>query len=357
MSNENSAFYFEPVRYVVRFSRRRFPSPVSRIERRQIYMRHFRDDIGLDSPAGRLGERYFFQKTVAQNKEEFEVVNVQAQLMKLISNGTRNLLKKLKEKFGSVLPYTEVVDTILPQDIPEHFYLSDIARLLPRTVYFHKTRPVAIFSMSPVSMYILGNKRKDVEKTIKDIKSKCEILNEITVDFGLELVKVLTSHEYQRFLLNDMEDIEKTEYGKPKNDFEQEVLQTCEETTTSLLSNLTIIFSKPKESFEYDLFIGFGEGSRVIIEPTDYESLKTEIQDGKVGKDTLKSRVILGTLDKARRLKAESVVVVKGFPEKTFIDLKSLADSRGVSLMSDQDYKENLPFIFLNNLMGTLRPR
>jgi len=351
MPNGNSSFCFEPLRYLVRSSvRRRVPFPV---DRRRIPM-HTRLDEYFAAPE--FGGEYFFQKTVAENREEFEIIDVGHELRRLIDKWTNGLTKRLKERFASVIPSTEVVDIILPQSLPERVYIPRIARGLPRPVYFHKVRPVAVIPISPVSMYILGNKREHVTKVIEDIKFRCEELNEVTADFGLELLKILTSRDYQEFLLERLEKIEKTDYGNPKNDFEKEVIQTCEETTTSLLSNLTIVFSEPTESFEYDLFIGFGDELRVIIEPTDYESLKTEIQDVKVGKDTLKSRVILGTLDKARRLKAESIVVVKGFPEKTFTDLKSLADSRGVSLMSDENYRNSLPFVLLNNLTRTLIP-
>jgi hypothetical protein len=351
MSAESLPFCFEPLTYVIRSSRQRLSSRQLRLDRRYVS-----DYMDIDYPADRLGGAYFFQKAVAENREEFETIDVQKELMILLSKGTKSILKRLREKLGSVLLSTEAIDTVLPQDFPEHLYLSRITRELPSRVYFHKTCPVAIFPVSSVSMFVLGNNKDDVKKAIKDIKSKCEELSEVTVDFGMELVKFLTSRDYQRSLLENLENIQKTEYGKPKNDFEKEVVQACEKITTSFLPNLTIIFDKPRESFEYDLFFGFGEESRVIVEPTDYESLKSELINGKVGKDTLKSRIILGTLDKARRLRAESVVVVKGFPERTFMDLKSLADSRGVRLMSNENYEKILPSIFLNNISKTFRP-
>jgi hypothetical protein len=346
-----SSFCFEPMRFVVSSSEsRRVTSRTSRIR----YRRFVDEAIHLPEP----GTYYFFQKAIAENTEEFESINVSRELGKLVSKGANSIIERLKAKFESVFPSPEIIESLVPsQKLPDHYYLPRIARELPTGIYFHKKKPVVLIPISPVSIYLFGCERKHVRDVISEIVRKCEELNEVTSDFGLELVKVLTSREYQEYLLKNLEHIEKIEVEEPKNDFENAVIQVCEKITTSFLPNVNIKFNEPTENFEYDLFLGFGDKSRVIIEPTDYEILKTEIENGKFGKDTMKSRIILGTLDKARRLQAESIVVVKGFPKEKLSALKSLADSRGVTLMSEETYRDNLPSVLLNTLKGILIPQ
>lgn len=61
--------------------------------------------------------------------------------------------------------------------------------------------------------------------------------------------------------------------------------------------------------------------------------------------------------DKAQRLSARSIVVVNGFPEETFSQLRTLADSRGVILMNEKDYKEKLPIELCQAMLAALSRR
>jgi hypothetical protein len=345
---DSISFCFEPLRFLVRSPATREVS--SRI-RRVVYRRPIDDE---ELPMSVPNQAYFFQKAIVENEKEFESINVYMEFRKLITKGTKDVLKRLREKFEGVVPSSEVIDSFIPMELTEHYYIPHIARELPGGIYFHKTKRVAIIPINPLYMYLFGCDQKHISETIEMIVNKCQELNEVTSDFGLKLDGILASREYQKYLLGNLSNIESMEVGEPKNDFEKEIIQECKKFTSSFLPNVNIKFNDPVETFEYDIFLGFGEKSRVIIEPTDYESLKGEIQNSKFGTDTMKSRIILGTLDKARRLQAESIVVVKGFPKQKFLALKSLADSRGVSLMSDETYKNNLPSALLKILKKNL---
>jgi hypothetical protein len=119
-----------------------------------------------------------------------------------------------------------------------------------------------------------------------------------------------------------------------------------------------VTFKEPVENFEYDVFMNFPPRTRFVVEPTDYESIKEEISNQKIATETLKSKVVLAMLDKAQRLRARGIVVVNGFPENTFSQLKTISDSRGVILMNEKDYKEKLPAELCKAILFALtRPR
>lgn len=351
---EPLSFCFEPLRFLVRSSTsQEVPTNREGTLRRRVWVRNsFVEETFFPEQVD-----YFFRKTIAENSEDFEVINVSLEIRKLFSKGVKNTLERLKEKLGSVIPSSEIMNSIVPEKIQDHYLLRRIARELPMAVYFHKTKPVAIIPKSPTSIYLVGPNKEVVKEIIGKIIRKSQELGEVTSDFGLELTKVLTSREYQEHLLTLLEHIDSIEIGKSKNNFEKEVIQEVSRFTTSFLPNVTIKFTNPVESFEYDIFLGFSGKSKIIIEPTDYESLKSEIQNGKFGKDTLKSKVILGTLDKARRLQAESIIVAKGFSKQQFSALKSLADSRGVGFMGNETYKTDLPHFLLSQLSTVFTPR
>jgi hypothetical protein len=86
---------------------------------------------------------------------------------------------------------------------------------------------------------------------------------------------------------------------------------------------------------------------KLIIEPTNYENLKEQMPPT----ETLKSKIILGTHDKAQRIGAKVIVIAGWFPDEIFKELKKIADSRHVTLLSDVNYKSELPLIFWDNLL------
>jgi len=67
--------------------------------------------------------------------------------------------------------------------------------------------------------------------------------------------------------------------------------------------------------------------------------------------ETLKSKNILGTHDKAQRIRAKVIVIVGGFPDEIFKEFKKIADSRHVTLLNAANYKNELPSVFWDSLL------
>lgn len=292
-------------------------------------------------PSG-VDREYFFRKIVIENTEDFEVLDIHAMISSALSGAYNSVSKKLVEKLSPVIS-TDNMDRLfhLPSKIDDMLIRRSFLDT-PPIVYLHKKSPTFIIPSPGNTFCVISNDSKNVTSLIRSLKSKSEELAIITKDFGLPLQKFLAGKDYQAFLLTNMEKIAKFESGNPKNNLEKEVIDVCSKVTSSFLSNVTVHFKEPNESFEYDFFINLPR-NKLIVEPTDYESIKEEISGQRLATETLKSKIILAMQDKAQRLNAKSIVVVNGFPEDTFSQLKIIADSRGVILMNENDYKQKLP--------------
>lgn len=349
MSSKECPFYFEPVGWLVGKIR----EPTYEEEEPLVVSRFFVE------PRIELGGDYFFRKTVAENEEEFETVDVHSELLFAIAQGMESVETKLKEQLSSITS-SEIIEKLLAplrQRALRRIERPLTFRGVPRRFHFHKESPSIIFSVASNFFYVISDSKKHATTLVKDIKSKFEKLNEVTKDFDLELSKFLTSKDYQSFILERFENVKKIDYGKPRNAFEEKVIETCGKVTSSFLSNVNVEFEEPKESFEYDLFVDFVGGRTIIVEPTDYEKVKKEIHEEKIATETLKSKIILATQDKARRLRARSIVISNGFPNETLLKLKKIANSREVRLMSEKDYEIDLPTELCNELLRTITPR
>jgi len=341
MSYAKSKFYFEPVSVLLG----RSGEPESE------------EAEFIGESRGELGGQYFFKKVIAENSEDFETVDIRSEISLLITNAYDSVAENLREKLSSLIS-PEMANILFR--IPSKPSANLVRRALrdaPGRLYFHKKSPTIIIPSSSNVFCVLSNEAKHVHNLVANIKSKFEELNNITRDFGLELLKILTSNDYQSFFLENIDKVKKIEFGEPKNSFEKEVINVCSQITSSFLSNVNVQFEEPSESFEYDVFVSFPPKSIVVIEPTDYTALRKELAGQKIVPETLKSKIILAMQDKAQRLKAKSIVVVKGFPSNTFSQLKTIADSRGVILMTEKDYKEKLPSQLCENMLLSLSPR
>lgn len=347
MSSDKPKFYFEPVNVLVG--------------------RHVEAELESESDEERLAEesrteltgQYFFKKVIAENKEEFETIDIRSEISSLFADAYQSVALKLKEKLNSVIS-SEMMDVLFrfPSKLPE-YEMRRTFRQAPRLLYLHKESQSLVIPSSANIFCVLSNEAKHVQNLVASIKSKFEELNNVTKDFGLELLKFLTSKDYQSFFLEKIEDVTKIEYGEPKNPFEKEVISRCSQITSSFLSNVNVQFKEPNEIFEYDVFLSFPPAASVVIEPTDYSTLKKEMASQRLVPETLKSKIVLAMQDKAQRLEAKSIVVVNGFPQNTFMQLKTIADSRGVILMNQKDYKDRLPYQLCRTMLLALsrRPR
>jgi hypothetical protein len=346
MSSAKPRFFFEPVSILVG---QRVEEPSGQ--------RSEDEEVILES-RGELSSQYFFKKIVAENSDDFEVLDIHDEISSLITNAYGSVAQMLREKLSSVIS-SEMMEILfhLPSK-PDEYLVRRALRETPGLLYIHKNSPSLIIPSSANTFCVLSNEAKHVNALIVDIKSKFENLSKVTRDFGLELLKFLTSKDYQSFFLEKIEKVSKIEFGNPKNPFEKEVIEVCSQVTTSFLSNVIVQFKEPVESFEYDVFLNFPPRTRFVVEPTDYETIKEEISNHRIATETLKSKVVLAMLDKAQRLRARGIVVVNGFPDEAFLQLKTIADSRGVILMNEKDYTEKLPSELCQAMLFALsRPR
>lgn len=327
-----TTFVFEPVRYL---TRQPIDSPRRFREKEAMLLRRRREREST----------YFFDRVIRQNKENFESILVRQEIRRVIKENTNRMSTQIREKMERVIPFVDVIERLAPS--AENITSSLIIDYdLPSEYYFYTGNPSIVLPMSANSFCILSRTKEEAAQLMQFIRTEFEKLNEVTKDFGLELLDFLTGRKYQETILKSLRNIQSVQYAEPRNDFEKEVIDTCEKMTSSFLPNPEILFSEPTETYEVDVFVGINEEVKKIIEPTNYETLK-EMPAG----ENLKSQVILRTLDKAQRLGAQSVVIAKGFPEQAFNELKKIADSRGVTLLSDSNYKNQLHKVLCEDLL------
>jgi hypothetical protein len=349
MQNTNGFFFLEPVKYTTR----------TRIESSRRLGRE-RPDV-IFARRRTADERYFFDRVVRKNDKHFESINVNSEIALACKNSIENLSNSLRKKFETITASPETIEQLFPlrtvaEKISSRMFFATEG-LLPPQCHFYKDNPSIILPLSSNVFYILSKSKKEAADLVQFIKSEFEKLNEVTKDFGLELAEFLTGRNYQEPLLKGSKNIQNINYKKPKDEFEEKIIGMCERTTSSFLSNVEVAFTEPTETYEFDIFIGISEDVKVIIEPTNYETIKDLIHTGELSRETLKSKVILGTQDKAQRLGAKSIVIAKGFPEETFSELKKIADSRRVTLLNETNYENELPKIFWDNILEAYAAR
>jgi hypothetical protein len=291
-------------------------------------------------------DAYFFDRVVRQNEKDFESINMGREIRKAVKENAERLAGKMKERLGSVVPFSEIVGSMVPN--PEEIVSRTLFDFqFPSECYFHKHSSSVVLPIGSNSFCVLAKAKEEISQLTEFIKSEFEKLSEVTKDFGLTLSDFLTGRKFQEIIIKSAGKVQNLDYKDTKNDFEKEVMEFCAQLTDSFLPNVEVSFTEPTETYECDVFLGFSENIKRIVEPTNYESVKDQMPKG----ENLKSQIILRTLDKAQRLGARSTVIVRGFPEDSFIDLKQIADSRGISLLSDSNYKDALPKLFFQDML------
>jgi len=200
------------------------------------------------------------------------------------------------------------------------------------------------------NVFLIISKELEKAKKINEmIRLEFERLNKTTKDFGLNLSEYLTGNEYSMSMINRITEKISTITIRPtKNTFEQEVIDMIEKFTNSSIHNIEIQFKEPNESFEYDILLPTSREHVFDIEVTDYETAKGKVYENL---DSLKSQLILSTLDKAQRLHAQSIIITKGFPEETFNQMKELASSRNITLLNEHNYVDTLEKIITTKFL------
>jgi len=291
-------------------------------------------------------QSYFFDRVVRQNETYFETLHIRKEIRKAVSDSAESLAKTLHGKLETIIPFQDVITALLPDSklLSERVILDYDA---PSEFYFCKKSAGFIVPLGFNSFCVITKNKKDSDEIMNYIKTESEKLNNVTKDFGLSIEEVASGKKYQENILKSSNNVQNIQQKEPKNDFEKEVINFCNELTNSILSNVDISFIEPTETYECDNFIGMNESTRRIIEPTDYTATTDPLPKG----ENFKSQIILRALDKARRLGASSIVIVKGYPEQAYSDVKKIAESRGIILLNETNYKSSLPQILCNDLI------
>lgn len=331
MQNEKK-FYFEPMRIRTTPTIGRVVSRDTRLPIRK-----------------RISHRdgYFLRKVITENKEEFESINFEEDVSKTAVREIEKYKGEVKNKFAKILPSEDITKNLPPT---EELILINLERENPFRFSFHKKSSSVIIPLHSTLFYVLSRTKEEAKKLVEYLRSKFMELSEITKDFDLKIDEILIGREFQEHILKRVENIRDISYGEPRNDFEREVIDVCNNLMNSFLSNVNVSFEKPPENFEFDIFIGLTNKRKLIIEPTNYETIKKE----KTAGESLKSSLILKTLDKARRLGAESIVITKDVPTEIFNSIKEMADSRGILLLNEGNYKTGVYDQILANIMYSL---
>ena len=291
---------------------------------------------------------YFFEKVIEKNNSKFQQIGVsdatQDNISKMIHTELRGQEEKLTNASGDVDVTSKLVsifqdwdkNTVIPAQYGAYVTLDEPLGIILRT--------------ANNAILIISKDLEQCKKIYETMRLDFEKLNKTTKDFGLNLSEVLTGNEYSMSMINrNNENIKQMNLRPTKNTFEEEVIGELGKITNCNLNNVEIQFSEPTETFEYDILLPTAREHVFDIEVTDYESAKGKVHENL---DSLKSQLILSTLDKAQRLSATSIIITKGFPEETFNQMKEVANSRHVTLLNENNYKETLPKIILTKLLN-----
>lgn len=298
-------------------------------------------------------EGYFFDR-ITENNSLYDQLGLSKDTIQIISKIINNEKTGQRQKLGEIITDPTVITTLVPdlEDIPELLRSTENQELFvyrgePKSLLFRMGRRVTAVIISKILL--------EAEKMISTLDSDFKQMGNVTKDFGLRFSKLMTAKEYASRILDLYEGVTKNyKFGPPRNEFEAQVIKDVAEITNSMLTNIEISFTKPNESFEYDILIPLLNDNILDIEITDYQSAREEIHETY---DTLKSKLILSAIDKAQRLRAQVVIVAKGFPPSVFEQMKEFAISRKVALLNEEDYKKGIEEKIINVVLEGYRRR
>ena len=283
---------------------------------------------------------YFFDSLTENHPEIYTHIGISndadKKIRQIIMNEREGYEKKLIDVLGS--------DSLVPKFLPASFvnagnsdtaifeeeYNEDLFML-------NGESPSLLFRRSNNLFTLVSKNIEDANRVMSSLIKFCSEIGKVTKDFGLSFNGISSGKEYAVQML-ERYGIKKFDSGTPKNDFEAQVMKDVAEITNCLLTNTEISFGS--ENGEYDILIPYDEDATINIEVTDFQQAKDEMDTQKHG--NLKSTLILSTSDKSQLVGAATLIVVRGFPEDIFNQMKSIANSRRVALFNENDYRKGL---------------
>jgi len=197
------------------------------------------------------------------------------------------------------------------------------------------------------TFHVIGKTKTDAEAVVSWTVSEIERLGSVTRDFNLVLNSVVSGRDFAERLIRQVDNLGMVQ-REPKNDFERQVIESVNQITNAVMPNLEIRFSKPDESFEYDVLLPVANSLVIDIEVKDHEIVREESH---LSFETMKQKIISGPLDKARRISGVAMVVERGFPKDKLNQLRELGSSRGVVLLDETGYNVEIERYILQTLL------
>lgn len=109
-----------------------------------------------------MGGRYFFDRVITENKEEFESIYFQKEVLKLALNGAEKAKEKLKNKFAEVLPFFNITKKIPPSG---EMIDMDLDLEYSLEYSFHRNSPSVIIPISPDIFYLISKTKEDAKNS------------------------------------------------------------------------------------------------------------------------------------------------------------------------------------------------
>jgi len=293
------------------------------------------------------GSEYFFKSTISGKKNVFQSLGISKETVQNITKMLKTESRGQEDKILQAVQNADLTKSILEQD---ENWERDLLFPSFEGVFVTLDEPKGVILRIWMNCFIIVTKDIDTGMKLNEkIKVDFDNLNKVTKDFNLELTEYLVGKDYAMHMLTKS-DIKFTSvnFTVPKNDFEQEIMHEVEKLTNCILNNVEIKFKEPTETFEYDILVPISDNEIIDMEVTDYETAKGKAYENL---DTLKSQLILSTLDKSQRLKAVCIIIAKGFPDNIFNQMKEVATSRNITLLNEVNYKQNLEKIIFENFL------
>lgn len=288
-------------------------------------------------------EKYFLDRLIRTNKTLFSKIGMSSETTENIQKIIEAETKSLSEKLIPIISNSSVVSEILPDD---EMLKQAFDRIGYEDIFISNIEPYSmILITSSESFIIVSENKKTIDDLLTSLDADFKELGDITKDFGLKYLGLVRGEMYASYMLKkNFKGMNDYKMISSKNEFEQEVINFISLITDSYLPNIEIFFSFPDESFEYDVLVLLDSKTIIDVEVKDYTQLKLESHQDY---DSLKNKLILSPIDKAKKLDAKILVVTKGFPSQTFEQMKEFASSRDVVLLSEHNYKEEIQNILL----------
>ena len=293
---------------------------------------------------------YFREQIIESNKGDFKEIGISDETIENIIKIVKTEFQGQEEKLTEVTGNQRITKKLLNMDKD---WIEELKNNSNNGCFVSISEPSILVVRTPYqnSIFLFGKNSEDVSRKLEEIKTSFYKLNEVTKDFGLELVQFITGKEYaEDQLLKLNQSILTMKFKLSKNKFEEEVIKSIQQIINIVLNNVEIMFDKPTETFEYDIIIPIDTDEILNIEITDYTTLKEKIHETS---ETIKKELILNTLDKAQRLKAKSIIITKGFPKEIYDSMKELATSRNIILLNDINYIDQIEELIIEKCLNS----